>query len=268
MSSNDSQTKGPLKRWVVKVGSQVICGGGPILMRAWMQQVASLRKKHGIEVIWVSSGAIATAIEKMDYKKDGERELAEKQALSAIGQPSLMDLYNLSLQSVGLMGAQILITYSDIGDSARCANLRNTLEKLLEWNVVPILNENDAVATEEIRFGDNDSLSAKVAGVMKADRLIIMTDVDGLHDKNPTVHSDAKVIEELTEVSDEILSKLQSEARSAKGTGGIYSKLLAAKEASAQGIDTWLLRGDRPNALLLAADNQKVGTRVIGKKKS
>lgn len=237
-------------------------------MRAWMQQVATLRKKHGIEVIWVSSGAIATAIEQMDYKKEGERELAEKQALSAIGQPSLMDLYNLSLQSVGMRGAQILITYSDIGDASRCANLRNTLEKLLEWKVVPILNENDAVATDEIRFGDNDSLSAKVAGVMKADRLIIMTDVDGLHDKNPAIHPDAKMIEEIDVVSDEILSKLQSEARSARGTGGIYSKLLAAKEASGAGIETWLVRGDRPHALVHAAENQKVGTRVTGKKKS
>lgn len=264
--STSGQEVEKLKRWVVKVGSQVICAGGPILMRAWMQQVATLRKNHGIEVIWVSSGAIATAIEKMDYKKEGERELAEKQALSAIGQPSLMDLYNLSLHSVGMRGAQILITYSDIGDQNRCTNLRNTLEKLLEWKVVPILNENDAVSTDEIRFGDNDSLSAKVAGVMKADRLIIMTDVDGLHDKNPAVYSDAKMIEELTEVSDATLSKLQNEARSAKGTGGIYSKLLAAKEASAQGIETWLVRGDRPHVLVQAAENQKVGTRVTGKK--
>src|SRR5690606_23115904 len=155
-----------------------------------------------LDIIWVTSGAIATAIDRTGFSSEN-RTLAEKQALSAIGQPSLMDLYNLSLNSVGLKGAQILLTYSDMSDDTRRTNLQNTLEKLIEWNVVPILNENDAVATEEIKFGDNDMLSARVAVMMKAERLVLMTDVEGyLADpKEPG----AKPIPELRAITDEIL---------------------------------------------------------------
>lgn len=262
-----SSEKQKLTRWVVKVGSQLVVSGGPILMRAWMQQIARLRSQHHIEVIWVTSGAIATASEHMSEKTKGRdsstRTLAEKQALSAIGQPSLMDLYNLSLQAVGLKGAQILITYSDIEDPTRSTNLKNTLEKILEWQVVPILNENDAVATEEIRFGDNDSLSAKVAQAMKADRLVILTNVEGLQDPNA---GNGQLVPMLEQVSDALLQQLKPAATSASGTGGIYSKLMAAKEASEKGIETWLLKGDIANILLAAAENKATGTCIGGKR--
>jgi glutamate 5-kinase len=148
------------QRWVVKVGSNVICSGGPLLIRAWMQQVATLQRKHGIEVIWVTSGAIASAVDRTGFKKR-DRLLCEKQALSAIGQPIVMDLYNLALQANGLLGAQILLTYGDLADADRRENFKSTVEQLLRWGIVPVLNENDAIASEEIKFGDNDSLSAK-----------------------------------------------------------------------------------------------------------
>src|SRR5690349_2082249 len=174
------------ERWVIKAGSNMVCAGGPILLRAWMSQIAILRKQHKIEVIWVTSGAIASAVdrtaadERNRKQKQKKRSLPEKQALSAIGQPIVMDLYNLSLQAVGLLGAQILLTADDLANKKRRENFQNTLEQLLKWQVTPILNENDAVATEEIKFGDNDSLSAKVAATAGAERLIILTDVDGL----------------------------------------------------------------------------------------
>jgi glutamate 5-kinase len=257
-----------MKRWVIKAGSNVIVSGGPLLLRAWMQQVAQLRRKHGVEVIWVTSGAIASAVERTDFKKSGKgRELAEKQALSAIGQPMIMDLYNLALQACGLMGAQVLLTYDDLVDRKRRANFKNTLEKLLDWEVTPVLNENDAVATEEIKFGDNDSLSAKVASVVGADRLVILTDVDGLYDRDPREDSSARLIHRLPGVTSQLLSQVKPAAGTTRGTGGMYSKLAAAREAGEQGIETCLVKGDYPSVLLDVALGKAVGTVIEAKKR-
>lgn len=240
-------------------------GGGPLLLRAWMQEIAKLKRDHAIEVAWVTSGAIASAMERTKLSKT-ERTLPEKQALSAIGQPLLMDLYNLSLQAVGLIGAQILLTYEDMSDKVRRTNLQSTLETLLAWDIVPILNENDAVATEEIKFGDNDSLSAKVACMLNADRLVILTDVDGLYEKDPRKHKNAKLVASVPRVTDAILSKLDQGAGSHRGTGGMYSKMRAAKEATDFGIPTFLVKGNLPNILIELAQGKATGTSV-GKKK-
>ncbi len=253
------------KRWVVKAGSNIVCSGGPLLIRAWMQQVAQLRRDHEIEVIWVTSGAIASAVDRTQFKKPN-RLLAEKQALSAIGQPIVMDLYNLALHAQGLLGAQILLTYDDLADKNRRGCFKNTIEQLLEWGVTPILNENDAVATEEIRFGDNDSLSAKVAHCIHADRLLILTDVEGLYDVDPRKHADAQLIRKISDVSPHFLAKMAPEAGTTRGTGGMYSKLKAANEASAQGIDTWLAKGDLPSVLLHVAEDKQVGTWIEAQK--
>jgi glutamate 5-kinase len=261
----------PKKRWVIKAGSNMVCSGGPLLLRAWMQQVAQLRRLHGIEVIWVTSGAIASAVDRTEFRKKN-RKLSEKQALSAIGQPLVMDLYNIALQTSGLLGAQILLTYSDLADRKRRENFHNTLEELLHWGVVPILNENDAVATEEIKFGDNDSLSAKVALVTEADRLLILTDVDGLYDSDPNSNPKAKLIQRLESVSPALLKSLEGSSKKAaskkknnRGTGGMYSKIRAAVEASKGGTETWLVRGDVPSVLLHAAQDHRIGTVVEAK---
>ena len=243
----------------------MVCEGGPILLRAWMQQVATLRKKYGVEVIWVTSGAIASAVDRTGFKKLS-RKLAEKQALSAIGQPIIMDLYNISLQASGLIGAQILLTYDDLSHPSRRKNFQNTVKKLLEWEITPILNENDAVATEEIRFGDNDSLSAKVAKFTDADRLIILTDVEGLYDSDPKKNPHARLLSELHGVSPGILAQTSPRSGSTRGTGGMYSKLKAAQEASKSKIDTWLVKGDRPSVLIEIAKDHPVGSRVFSKK--
>ena len=254
-----------LKRWVIKAGSNMICSGGPLLLKAWMQQLAILKKKYGIEVIWVTSGAIASAIERMGYQKR-KRTLPEKQALSAVGQPLVMDLYNLALQSVGLLGAQILLSYDDLKNKSRLMNFNHTVEQLLEWGVTPILNENDAVATEEIKFGDNDSLSAWVAHCTRADRLVILTDVEGLYDADPRVNSKARLVKRVEKVTQTLLSRSASQAGTDRGTGGMLSKLRAAQFASQNSIETWLVKGDVPQILLKIAENDAVGTVIEAQK--
>jgi glutamate 5-kinase len=243
----------------------MVCSGGPLLLRSWMQQVAQLRKKHRIEIIWVTSGAIASAVDRTDFRKK-KRTLPEKQALSAIGQPLVMDLYNIALQTSGLLGAQILLTYDDLVNAGRRSNFQNTLETLLKWGVTPILNENDAVATEEIKFGDNDSLSAKVAKVSGADRLLILTDVNGLYDSDPRKNPKARLIERLHRVNEATLKQVATSPGSSRGTGGMYSKLKAAHEASKAGIETWLVKGDRPEVLVEVASNAPIGTVIESKR--
>lgn len=243
----------------------MVCSGGPILLRAWMQQVASLRKDHGIEVIWVTSGAIASAVDRMGIKR--RSNLAEKQALSAIGQPLVMDLYLLALQASGLMGAQVLLTYDDLANAKRRRNFQATLKTLLKWGITPVLNENDAVATEEIRFGDNDSLSAKVASVCGAERLVILTDVPGVFDRDPRKHKSAMLIDELRQVTPSLIREIAGGPGSSRGTGGMFSKLTAAREASLRGVDTSLVQGDLGWVLTDLASGKPIGTLVPGKKR-
>lgn len=252
-----------VRRWVVKAGSQMVCAGGPLLMRVWMQQVAELRKKHNIEVIWVTSGAIAWAVQKTDFKIKN-RTLQQKQGLSAIGQPLVMDQYNLALQASNLLGAQVLLTAGDMLDRERRTNLQSTLTQLLKWKAIPILNENDAVATEEIKFGDNDSLSSKIAVMMKAERLILMTDVDGLYDGDPKKNKKAKLIRYRKKIGPDELKLAHQKNVSSRGTGGMYSKLLAADQARKAGIVTHLVRGDWPNNLLEIAIGHHLGTQIGG----
>lgn len=253
-------------RWVVKVGSNMLCSGGPLLIRAWMKQVSELKSKHGIEVVWVSSGAIASAVDRTRFKKK-QKTLPEKQALSAIGQPLVIDLYNIGLQTQGMLGAQVLLTYDDLTAKERRQNFKNTINQLLKWDVTPILNENDAVSTDEIKFGDNDSLSAKVAATVNAERLVIMTDVPGLYDSDPKQNPSARLISTLNQIPDKLLNAIDRGSGSSRGSGGMYSKIRAAKEASEKGIETWLVKGDVPDALLKVASGEAVGTRIVGKRK-
>ncbi len=253
--------KKALERWVIKVGSNMVSTGGPILLRAWMEQVVRLRREHNVEVIWVSSGAISSAVNRTDFKKTkSDWSVCEKQALSAMGQPILMDLYNLSLQATGLMGAQVLLTADDLANKERRTNFQATIEQLLQWKVVPILNENDAIATEEIKFGDNDSLSAKVASVMKADRLVILTDVDGLYEKDPRFHPEAKLISKVRKITASMMNVASENSGSKHGTGGMLSKVRAAKEAVKGKVETILVKGDTASVLLRVAQDSYIGT--------
>lgn len=242
----------------------MVCSGGPLLLRAWMQQVAQLRKKHGIDVVWVTSGAIAYAVEHTGLGKK-KRTLPQKQALSAIGQPLVMDQYNLALHATGLTGSQVLLTAGDMRDPVRRRNLQNTLKQLLQWHIIPILNENDAVATEEIKFGDNDSLASKVAIMIGAERLVLLTDVEGLFDADPKKNSDARLIEYRKSLSKADFNLARGKSVPSVGTGGMFSKLLAAQRASAEGITSHLVRGDIAGNLLSIADGISVGTQVGGR---
>lgn len=239
----------------------MVCSGGPLLLRCWAQQILQLRNEFNIEVIWVTSGAISTAREKLKLKKK-ESLLSEKQALSAIGQPVIMDLYNMALQAEGLRGSQILLTYDDMSNAKRRHNLKATLETLLKWKVVPILNENDTVATEEIKFGDNDSLSARVAVHAHADRLVILTDVIGLYDSNPSENPKAQLIQSVDKITKKDLAKPGLRSGSSRGTGGMYSKLLAAQMATSKGVETFLVKGDTPSVLVQLAKGVQIGTRI------
>ncbi|MCC6278639.1 MAG: glutamate 5-kinase [Oligoflexia bacterium] len=251
------------QRWVVKVGSQMVCAGGAVQIRSWMTQVRKLSAQHNIEVIWVTSGAIATALERTRFRKNRNSwKISESQALSAIGQPLLMDLYLLAINALGMSGAQVLLTYDDIRNSIRKQNLKNTLSQLLKWKTLPLINENDAVSSEEIRFGDNDSLSAKVAILLGADQLVILTDVDGLYDKDPRAHDKARLIHRLDRISEKLLKQVKGAKSSKTGTGGIYSKLKAAREAGMAGIKTVLVRGDIPHVLEKLAQGEAVGTLI------
>lgn len=251
--------------WVVKIGSQLIIDGGPLLIRALMDDTAELMRSRGIRVVWVSSGAIASAKKRLkDFSiksrtKIGE-VLAEKQALSAMGQPLLMELYNVALQSHGLMGSQVLLSYTDFRFKENRKNLTRTLLQLLDWNIVPILNENDAVATDEIQFGDNDQLSAMVASELKADRLIILTNVEGLYNKAPHLPG-AELISYLPGINKKILD-LAGGSKSQSGRGGMASKLLAAQRALKCGIPTTIARGEIPQVLLRLGHGETLGTHI------
>jgi glutamate 5-kinase len=245
--------------WVIKIGSAIFVDGGPILLRALMQQVALLKNEYNIDVIWVTSGAIASAKFRTQIQWT---KLPEKQALSAIGQPMLMDTYNLALSTTGLLGAQVLLTYNDMARPTPRKNLKNTLQTLLTWDVLPILNENDAVATEEIQFGDNDLLSAKVASLMKAERLVILTNVEGLFDSNPEKNKKAKLIPRLPRVTKAHLATVDKTAISNVGRGGMYSKIRAAAFAQKYHVPTWVIRGDVPQGLIKIAAGENIGTHI------
>lgn len=244
--------------WVVKIGSQLITDGGPLLIRSLIQEIAALVKTKRLRIVWVTSGAIATARQRLQFQW---HSLPEKQALSAIGQPMLMELYNLGLQSQGLMGAQVLLSYSDFRRRESRINLRNTIEKLLEWDVVPLLNENDVVATDEIQFGDNDQLSAMVACEIEADRLIILTNVEGVFDRHPS-EKDANLIPFIPVVNSRLIGKTASSKKSDVGRGGMSSKLSAAQRAWKASIPTTIVQGSIPQLLERLVSGEPLGTGI------
>jgi glutamate 5-kinase len=247
--------------WVIKIGSQLITDGGPLLIRALIQEVGELIKDNRLQVVWVSSGAIASARQRLHFQW---HTLPEKQALSALGQPMLMELYNLALQSQGLMGGQVLLSYSDFRRAESRMNLKNTIFQLLDWKVMPILNENDVVATDEIQFGDNDQLSAMVAAEIKADRLVILTNVEGLYDRHPSDEG-AKLISFVPHLSNAFIRQTVSARKSDVGRGGMSSKLLAAQRAWKHGIPTTIVQGLQDHVITRLWKGDELGT-AIGKR--
>jgi len=258
MNPNSSQA--PIQRWVIKIGSSLLTNEGRGLDAAaiadWVAQMAALRTQ-GIELVLVSSGAIAAGLSRLGWV---ERPTAvhQLQAAAAVGQMILIQTYESAFQGYGLHTAQVLLDHDDLSSRQRYLNARSTLRTLLELGVVPVINENDTVVTDEIRFGDNDTLAALVANLIEADRLVILTDQDGMFDKDPRSHSDARLLTELS-AEDPKLDAMAG-GGGALGRGGMVTKVRAARVAARSGADTLILGGRTPDALLRASRGETLGT--------
>ncbi|MBP3435958.1 MAG: glutamate 5-kinase [Clostridia bacterium] len=253
-------------RIVIKVGTSTLAhttGQLNIRRVELLCKVMSDLKNAGHEIILVSSGAIGMGVGKLSLKAR-PTDMATKQAAAAVGQCELMYTYDKLFSEYHHTVAQILLTGADLRDTERRDNFHRTLFRLLELGALPIINENDTVATEEISIGDNDSLGAIVAVNAGADLLILLSDIDGLYDADPHSHPDARLIPVVGELTDEVLA-LAGGAGSSLGTGGMATKLHAAQLAVADGIDMVIANGADPEVLYRIVDGEAVGTRFLGK---
>lgn len=250
------------KRVVIKVGTSTITyPGGQInlnRMEKMARELSDLRNQ-GKEVILVSSGAMGAGLGRLRLKEAPSRTIPMKQALAAIGQGILMQLYEKFFGEYGQVVAQVLLTRDDFAERERYLNARNALTTLLSLGVIPIINENDTVAVEEIRFGDNDTLSALVAGIVSADLLIILSDIDGLYDRDPQRYPDASIIETVDEITEEMEENSRTKG-SALSSGGMYTKLQAAKITMNCGIPMVIAAGEREGVIREILDGRRVGT--------
>ena len=251
-----------VKRVVIKVGSGVISDhSGLDLERiaTLCEDVHALRQR-GYEVILVSSAAVAAGKADLGIKGSAQAlPLPIKQAAAAIGQSRLMRAYKDALRNHGLTAAQVLLTRDDLANRRRYLNARNTLMTLLEYGVVPIINENDTVVIDEIRFGDNDNLSAMATNLVEAQLLVILSDVDGLYDSDPRKNAGARLISEVERITPEIEAMAGKDA-TLLGTGGMTTKLKAAKRATLYGAGTAVINGVIPHNLLYLFDGHELGT--------
>jgi glutamate 5-kinase len=252
---------GKSRLWVVKIGSALITDNGRGLNRsalsAWTQQIVQLHKA-GKSIVLVSSGAVAEGMRRLKWNSR-PRALYQLQAVAAIGQMGLVQAYEHYFLKHGLHSAQILLTHEDLRDRCRYLNARSTLRSLLDLGVIPVVNENDTVATEEIRFGDNDTLAALVANLMDAQLLVILTDQAGLYDRNPVEHRDAKLIES-AQALDEALDDAAGPSMGALGLGGMITKISAARRAARSGTATLIASGREPRILERISQGQYTGT--------
>jgi glutamate 5-kinase len=252
---------GQSRRWVVKIGSSLLTDEGRGLAKAaiddWVAQVARLCQ-HGVEVVLVSSGAVAEGMARLGWATRPSA-LYELQAAAAVGQMGLVQTYESSFQKHGLKTAQVLLTHDDLSNRKRYLNARSTLRTLLKLKVVPIVNENDTVAMEEIRFGDNDTLAALVANLVEADVLVILTDQAGMFDKDPRSNPDAKLLPEVS-AADPLLEAMAGGTAGKVGRGGMLTKVRAAKLAARSGASTLVAPGRVAGVLDAIAAGQQVGT--------
>ncbi len=251
---------------VLKIGSSSLThpNGKLNLMRIekLVRVIADLHNE-GRQVILVSSGAIATGAGKMGLDKKPEDKI-KKQALAAIGQAELIKIYDKFFEEYNMTVAQVLLTKDGIENTIRRRNARNTINELLNMGIIPVINENDTVSTDEIEFGDNDSLSATVATLVKADLLIILSDIDGMFTSNPKEDHSAKLISKVTELTDELEACI-FENNSTFGTGGMTSKLLAAKHCIEHEVDVVLTNGNDPYIIHELLAGKDVGTLFVSK---
>jgi glutamate 5-kinase len=252
------------RRLVVKVGSALVTNNGAGLDLAaindWARQIATLRQQ-GREVVLVSSGAIACGMQRLGWARR-PKSVHELQAAAAVGQMGLAQVYEGAFSEYGLHTAQILLTHDDLADRKRYLNAHSTLTTLLELGVVPIINENDTVVTDEIKFGDNDTLGALVANLIEAEALIILTDQQGLYTADPRKDPAATLITEAI-AGDETLERMAGGAGTSIGKGGMITKVLAAKRAARSGAHTAIASGHESDAVIRLAAGESVGTLLV-----
>ncbi|OYW40076.1 MAG: glutamate 5-kinase [Hydrogenophilales bacterium 12-61-10] len=254
------------RRIVVKVGSSLVTADGRGLDHAalarWAEQIAALAAQ-GKEVVLVSSGAIAEGIARLGWSKR-PKAVNELQAAAAVGQMGLVQAYESIFRTHGLHAAQVLLTHEDLADRTRYLNARSTLRTLLELKVVPIINENDTVATDEIRLGDNDTLGALVTNLIEADCLIILTDQTGLYTADPRRDVTATLVSD-AHAGDPELERMAGGAGSSVGTGGMLTKILAAKRAARSGAHTVICSGREDRVLLRLAAGEAIGSQLVAR---
>jgi glutamate 5-kinase len=252
------------KRIVVKVGSSLVTNDGRGLDAAaigqWCEQLAAL-VKGGREVIMVSSGAIAEGMKRLGWSTR-PKAIHELQAAAAVGQMGLVQVYETKLRENGIGSAQVLLTHADLADRERYLNARSTLLTLLQLGVVPVINENDTVVNDEIKFGDNDTLGALVANLVEADALVILTDQKGLYTADPRKDPAAQFVREAT-AGDAALEAMAGGAGSSIGSGGMITKILAAKRAAGSGASTVIAWGREPQALIRLTQGEAIGTLLV-----
>ncbi len=260
MTTNHKLSFERAKRAVVKVGSNVLTQDNGLnlkAMRSIARQICKLID-NGLEVILVSSGAMASGVRKIGLAKRPDA-LPKRQAVAAIGQAGLMMEYEKAFGRYRQKVAQILLTSEDLSSRKRYLNARNTLNTLLSWKVVPIVNENDTVWVEEIKLGDNDNLAAMITLLMDADVLINLTDIDGLYTQDPRVYPQAELITRVTRITKDT-ERYAGDIPGALGTGGMISKIKAARKVNSAGVPMVIARGDKPNILLKLFAGQQHGT--------
>lgn len=253
------------KRILVKVGTSLLTdekGLKKDFLNSFALQLSNLHNKKK-EIIVVSSGAIGFGRVKLSFTKR-IFGLSEKQAIASIGQITMMKEYESLFNKNGVKIGQILIEHDDIKNKTKKTNIVNTLNKLIEWKVVPIINENDTVATEEIKFGDNDTLAGIVANLLNVDLVIILTSVDGIYDKNPHKYKDAKLIEKIEDI-DSIIKTIKAKGKTLLGTGGMLTKLEVARKLNYIGIPVVIANGNKENTIEKIVSGEKEGTLIKGK---
>lgn len=258
------------KRIVVKIGTNIICKSDGTVDRRYIEdvarQVVELGKKN-IQTIIVTSGAIGTG--SAELKLDGrQKSIAEKQACAAVGQPAVMLAYHDAFKKYGKSVGQVLLTYGAFSDRKRYLDLRRTIDELFHLGAVPVVNENDVISTDEIEesFGDNDKLSALVASKIDADLLLMLTDVDGLYDRNPAFDKDARLISEIDEITKDV-ERMAGTRKNERSVGGMKTKIAAAKIAMQSGCSMIIANGRSENAIIRAVGGEDIGTLFTPKKR-
>ena len=251
-------------RIVIKIGTSTLIDKkgklNTLYIDSFAKEISKIKQSKDTDVILVSSGAIGTAMGYLNLNKK-PNELRKKQALASIGQPLIMQAYRKSFEAFNLNVSQILLTRYDFDNRQRYINIRNSINELLNMNnVIPIINENDTIAVDEVNFGDNDTLSAVVASEVQADMLFILTDVDGFYNGVP---GKSTIISKITKITDELLELASPVSSSGKGCGGMHTKLVAAKIATSSGVTTFIINGKKINLISDAINGKTVGTEFV-----